>query len=351
MDINDDMIRRFFDQECDREEARLVADWLKAHPHVADQYYKESDWVNETGEQLPASGWDAIWKAVTDKIRRRYIITGMAYGLAVCICMVAVYVGLSDHIGRVPKVQQYAQVQTVTDSLVFRNDSDTARQHTLDDGTLVSLQPHSVLGFSRKQWRVSREVLVEGEAVFHVAGEQGRPFIAYCDNLSVQALGTIFSVKKHHNDKDVKVRLYEGKVVVKPVARTGKLLPHFARYLQPGQELVIPLSTYKPMQQYFLQGQKGTSFISNKKKERTPDIRPTGWYEFTSQPLADVFTTLEILYGVHIHYNKSTLENLFFIGRFEPDESIEDVLGTIALLNNLKVTKRSDNNYYVKGKG
>lgn len=350
MDINDDMIRRFFDQACDEAEARAVADWLKAHPHVADQYYKESDWCSETGEQLPAAGWDAMWKAVTDKIRRRYIITRVAYGLAICLCITAVYIGLSDHSGPVAEVQ-YAQMQQVTDSFVCSNDSDSSLQYTLDDGTLVRLQPHSLLRLSHRQWRTVREVLVEGEAVFHVAGEQGRPFIVYCDNLSVQALGTIFSVKKHHGDRDVKVRLYEGKVVVKPVARDGQLLPHFTRYLQPGQELVIPLNTYRPMQQYFLQGQKGTDLISNRKKNSTPDIRPTGWYEFTSQPLADVFTTLEILHGVHIHYNKSTLENLFFIGRFEPDESIEDVLGTIALLNNLSVTKRSDNNYYVKAKG
>jgi transmembrane sensor len=352
MDINDDMIRRFFDQRCNEEEARLVTGWLKEHPHLADQYYRETDWINETGEQLPASTWDAMWQEVRRRIRRRYLITRMAYGLTACICIMLLYIRLAGTTGHSQEPKTYAQSQVPPDSLILRNEGDTACQQLLTDGTIVSLLPHSTVSLSRTQWNTARAVAVDGEAVFHVAANQERPFIVYCDNFSIQALGTVFGVRKQHSDQEIRVRLYEGKVVVKPVMRNRKkVLRTFTRYLLPGQELVVSLSTYVPVQQYFLQAQQGSNFVKDRQQNKTPHIRPTGWYEFTSQPLEDVFTTLEILYGVQIHYNKATLEKLFFIGRFEPDESIEDVLGTIALLNNLKVTKRSDNNFYVTAKG
>lgn len=352
MHINDDMVRRFFDRQCNEEEARIVADWLKDHPEVAEQYYKESDWADETGEQTPTPGWDAMWDGLMKRIRRRYVITRVAYGLTACTCILLLCIWISKP-GQPPASQMaQAQPQLAADSVELRNDSDSSVQHLLPDGTTISLLSHSAVSFSHRRWKLSRDVQMDGEVVFNVARDQKRPFVAYCDNLSIQALGTVFSVRKRQGDKDLKVRLYEGKIVVRPVKRNGKdVLPVFANYLLPGQELIIPLSTYVPRKQYFLQGENGRNFIESKQKNKAPGIRPTGWYEFTSQPLGDVFTTLEILHGVKIYYNKTTLENLFFIGRFGPEDSIEDVLGTIALLNDLTVTKRSDNKYYVTKKG
>ena len=352
MHINEDMVRRFFDRQCNEEEARIVADWLKDHPEAAEQYYNESDWADETGGQTPTPGWDEMWDGLRKRIRRRLVITRVAYALTACTCMLLLCIWISKPAKTPASQLAQAQPQSVADSIELRNDSDTSVQQVLPDGTTISLLPQSTVRFSHKRWKRSREVLVNGEVVFNVARDQERPFLAYCDKLSIQALGTVFSVRKREGDKDLKVRLYEGKVVVRPVKRNGKdVIPVFTNYLLPGQELIIPLNTYVPRKHYFLQGENGENFIESKQKNKTPGIRPTGWYEFTSQPLGDVFTTLEILYGVEIHYNKATLENLFFIGRFGPGDSIEDVLGTIALLNDLTVTKRSDNKYYVTKKG
>ncbi|MBW8684673.1 FecR family protein [Chitinophaga rhizophila] len=345
------MIRRFFDRSCNEEEATLVARWLKDHPEVADQYYKESDWIHETGEQLPAAGWDAIWRQVIKTIRRRNLLNGMAYSLSAALCILLCYIFMFRTSEQPVRPMAVKQPVVATDSLHWRNDSDTAVQHIFADGTVVQLMPHSYVKISQQEWKKTRAVYMKGAAVFHVAPDQERPFVTYCNSLSVQALGTVFSIKQGSDDY-VSVRLYEGKVMVKSVAdHTRKTKAQFTSYLKPGQELILPLNTLMPRRQYFLQGQRGTAFVKKRTVHKTPVIQPTGWFEFTSQPLTDVFTTLEVLYGVQIHYNKATLEKLFFIGRFEPDESIEDILGTIALLNNLKVTKRSDNNYYVNRKG
>ncbi len=352
MHINDDMVRRFFDRQCNEEEARFVAEWLKDHPDIAEPYYKESDWEDEKGEQTPTSGWDTIWNALMRRIKRNRAIKRILYGLTIFTCVFLLCIWMPT-LNKPPSGQlAHTPAGMVTDSFVLGNNGDTALLYTLPDGSEASLSPDSKISFSRRQWQRSRQITMDGEVVFKVARDQARPFIVYCENLSIQALGTVFSVRKLPRDKDLKVRLYEGKIVVKPVMRNGKDVIHpFTNYLLPGQELIIPLSTYVPRQHNFLQSKDGKFFAAIKVKNKTPGIKPAGWFEFTSQPLGDVFTTLEILYGVEIYYNKATLENLFFIGRFGPEDSIEDVLGTIALLNNLTVTKRSDNKYYVTKKG
>ncbi|KAA2239843.1 DUF4974 domain-containing protein [Chitinophaga agrisoli] len=348
MHIDDELVRKFFGRECNEEEAKLVADWLKQHPHEAERYYKESDWINEPGAELPREGWDVMWNELSRSTSKKTPVLhwGSSIAAAVCLLLGSLWFFLP---GKKPDHQLAARLPA--DSVIIRNDSDTSIDRTLSDGTIVKLLPHSVIRLSLPQWDTARQVQVEGEIVFHVAQDPKRPFIAYCNNLSVQALGTVFSVKEQRTAKQVNVRLYEGKVVVRPVRGKGEHRTRdFDSFLLPGQELTISPAYDAPQVTWFLQGQHKQVVVGKKRKGEMLTVQPTGWYEFTNQPLADVFTTLEVLYGVHIHYHKTTLEKLFFIGRFGPGDSIDYVLNTIALLNDLEITTGSDNHYYVAKK-
>jgi hypothetical protein len=76
-------------------------------------------------------------------------------------------------------------------------------------------------------------------------------------------------------------------------------------------------------------------------------LTPSGWFEFRSQAVDDVFKTLEVLYDVQITYDRSQVKNMFFIGRFEPDDSIDEILSSIAILNNLHIEQKANNHYVV----
>lgn len=348
MDINDDAIKRFLNRECDPVEAEQIAAYLQQHPHLLGDIYHEAEWNQEPGAELSVETWDAMWTTLKKERRQKAQVRRLVYAAAACISALIVYsYFLRTGKDNTPTLTKVNTTEAGRGTL-WKNEADTTMHVLLADGTQADLLPHGTIRYNVAAWNKQREVFVEGEAVFHVAKDKVRPFIAYCDGLSVQALGTVFSLKRALQEQRIHVRLFEGKVLVKPYAKeSGAVARHFSTILAPGQELILPLDNHIPYVQYFLRGKDKEMFV---KKETggavAAPLVPSGWYEFTSQPVSDVFSTLEVLYGVHIRYSGNTVKDMFFIGRFEPRDSVEDVLQAIALLNNLNIEKRA-RNYYI----
>ena len=61
---------------------------------------------------------------------------------------------------------------------------------------------------------------------------------------------------------------------------------------------------------------------------------------FGGQSLADVFDQLSDYYGVQINYFPADVENHYFTGKFSRNDSLDDILGDIALLHGLTLTKK-----------
>ena len=118
--------------------------------------------------------------------------------------------------------------------------------------------------------------------------------------------------------------------------------------LLPGQELVLETKKSIPDIHYFMQGKGQHIFVKQKaNKENQAPLALSGWFEFRSQAVNDVFKNLEVLYDVRISYDRNEVKNMFFIGRFEPTDSIGGILNTIAMLNNLRIERKMNNHYVV----
>jgi transmembrane sensor len=103
---------------------------------------------------------------------------------------------------------------------------------SLQDGSSVTLDSGTRLAARFLPGR--REImLLDGQALFHVAKDPSRPFVVRAGDRTVTALGTVFDVRL---DKGrVRVTLLEGRVAVRPIAAgTGGRVA----VLQPRQELV-----------------------------------------------------------------------------------------------------------------
>lgn len=98
----------------------------------------------------------------------------------------------------------------------------------LSDGTEVWLNADTRLRFPLKFPRASREVTVEGEAYFKVAGNAHAPFIVHTPLTDVKVLGTSFNVNTYEKGH-VRTALVEGKVVTQcPDGRHVALSPGYA---------------------------------------------------------------------------------------------------------------------------
>ena len=113
------------------------------------------------------------------------------------------------------------------------------RDVVLSDGSKVTLNTASLIEV--RYAADSRTVrLLQGQAMFHVAKNPGRPFVVWARNRLVTALGTTFDVRIRQ-DGQVQVLLVEGRVRVDPARPQGlaRIIPALARTdLTPGEQLI-----------------------------------------------------------------------------------------------------------------
>ena len=229
------------------------------------------------------------------------------------------------------------------------NFSGRTKTIVLPDGTLVALFDKSRIDFPRVFTGNRRDIRLDGKANFRVAKDKKRPFTVYSDAIGTTALGTQFTVTNYGGQPAIKVRLFEGKVVIRSVD-TGSLSSQQAYFLSPGEELIY----YKRNAAVSIKGTKHKDaslqdiakdgFLDN---PSMPSEKGGSWFMFNNQSLPEVFDQLSELYGVTIGYKKGELKNIYFIGKFERGDSLEYILRNIAGINKLTLLKRT-NGYMIR---
>jgi transmembrane sensor len=214
----------------------------------------------------------------------------------------------------------------------------------LADGSMVVLFNNSELMYEKHF--ITRHIKLTGKAFFKVAKDPGRPFTVESEGIATTALGTAFTVSANvfAKQKQVIVKLYEGKVVVKPVAANNPMKNEV--YLLPGQELVYGPNITK-VQSF---GTESKSPNVKKEEEETPVVdNPTlpvntkgSWNMYNNQALSQVLDHLAVTYGVSIVYNAKDVQQKYFVGKFKTTDSIEMIVTLVAKATKLKYIREGN---------
>lgn len=220
------------------------------------------------------------------------------------------------------------------------NSTGQDKKIQLSDGSLVILANNSELVYN-EPFRNTRTIHLTGKAYFKVFKDKTRPFAVISGKISTTALGTEFTVTAFKNDSNVVVRLYEGKVVVRPVNKIDSKMKKEV-YLLPGEEFVYGSDGVAKNKGY----KKGALPIQMLNEEKflddpsLPENEKGSWYMFNDQPLASVIDQLAALYNVRIFYKEKDIQKIYFTGKYERTESLDVILNRIAVINDLKVIKK-----------
>lgn len=103
---------------------------------------------------------------------------------------------------------------------------------TLSDGTKVWLNAASALRFPTSFSGAAREVELDGEAYFEVAGDKEHPFEVKIRDKKVQVLGTQFNIMGYEDEAAIVTTLVNGSVQVSSPGQP-------ARILVPGQHAIV----------------------------------------------------------------------------------------------------------------
>jgi len=189
----------------------------------------------------------------------------------------------------------------------------------LADGTKVWLNAGSRLVYPASFTGKTREVHLEGEALFDVAQQAHQPFFVHTGKITVRVLGTRFDVKAYREDAQVSATLINGKIQVimnEDPEKKILLSPHekltvmnVARKEESARDSV-KVNELRYQVQFLAQAE--TDWINNK-------------MVFNNESFEEVARQMERRYAVHIEFGTELLRREHVSGIFEK-ESLSQAL-------------------------
>jgi len=172
---------------------------------------------------------------------------------------------------------------------------------TLEDGSRITLEPGSKVGYPIHFKEVKREVFLSGKAFFDIAKDPSKPFFVYANELVTKVLGTSFTVRSFANEQEVSVAVKTGKVAVFSREEPEAIEKQASRELtgvviEPNQQVVFVRKSVKitkgivPLPEVVMEGNVAPHF------------------EFDETAVSDVFAALQSAYGIDIIYDKNLMD-------------------------------------------
>ena len=263
---------------------------------------------------------DAIEEAETNVVQMPWLRRNYRYvsGVAAAF-LIALFVGFL--------VRNNPFNSTVTYAYNGQNESS----YVLPDGTSVNFNSEGTISYPEHFTKSERSIDFEGVAYFDVAKDEAHPFVLHCNNMNVEVLGTSFLLNADKNAERYTVDLYTGKVKMTAFDEKGNVLSLVE--VNPGERGVWNASS----------SEMKTMNYSEVKED---ELLTEHVLVFNNENLSKIVEALEYIYKVEIDLGESCASKKL-TARFSDDESIDEVLETIALVSEVTVTK-TDEGYQIR---
>lgn len=207
--------------------------------------------------------------------------------------------------------QPNADAEVVVQKITKQSSLGQKLTFILPDSTVVILNSGSRINFPEKFTNNFRDVELEGEAFFEVSENKQVPFRVETQDIEIVALGTSFNVRAYQNDAHSSISLNSGKV---EICGINDQLEESC-ILIPGEKV-----TYN------------SELRQMDKSQFDPELELSwkdGILVFKHTNLSDFIQTIERWYGVNIELIGNSDFDICVTGRFENNESLEFVLGSL----------------------
>ncbi|MBS0026505.1 FecR family protein [Chitinophaga sp. 22321] len=333
MQITKQQIQQFLDAACTGEEASAIAAYLKNNPEILNSYLQE-EWNASTdeGRLTPAEGkmmYQEILQQLPIKKTPVFTLKKTRWVAAAVVLFLAGITALSTKKQHTAKMAQALPVQpdsahTEQEWKVYLNATGQKKKITLQDSTIVVLSAKSQISCKQPFPANKREIKMKGQVYFDVHKNQSKPFTVYAGNTVTTALGTSFCINMC--EKEVTIKLFTGKVMIKPVHGSAR-----------GWDSTIFLLPGEQMQYHISKDNIAISAFNKKAPDHTP-LHST-ILSFNNEPIGTVLDKLSEQYNVAIHYNKKEISGIAFTGTVLPGDSLPVILKIIGKMNRFDITQ------------
>lgn len=331
------LIERFFIKQCTPLEAKRVALYLKANPSVLEKYLSTDEWNNVAYCENFSQGFrDELLLSVKKKNKARIInirLKRFAAAASVILIIAAIYYLQTPSKPEI-KIAAKTTLPAFKQQIISNKTKETMHV-VLPDSSVVMLAPASSIKYTAPFQNNKREILLEGEAEFHVTKNKLKPFTVYAGTLATTALGTIFSIKKNDKKSNITVKLFKGKVIIQSTDKNLKGW-HKDVYLLPGDQLNFNIKTaLLTVNNNSVKSDQTTSIKIKSKQAGTDSLKDE--LLFNNEKLPVVLNKLAVFYNVQIQYDSLVIDTMNFTGTISKNDSIPVILKAISEMNNLEI--------------
>jgi transmembrane sensor len=301
--IDDNSLVKYLLDESTDSEKNAVEEWMNAH-NDNRRYFDHFKLIWEESKQFAALSTideEASWQRFRSRIKQSPVERGKVRGfnriywmkVAAMIIVIAgaAILALQVFNTREPSMQVVQSLNQIVPD-------------TLPDGSIVTLNKHSVLSYPGKFKGDNRSISLQGEAFFQVKPDKSKPFIVQVNDVTVRVVGTSFNIKSINGNTEV---IVETGIV--QVIRNNQRVD-----LHPNDKLLVKSSDSL----FEKQKETGTLYNYYRTKE----------FECDNTPLWKLVEILNQAYDVNIIIGNNKLRNLPLTTTFN-NESLDNILEVI----------------------
>lgn len=166
--------------------------------------WEEAKNISEMGSINVDSDWQKVKARIPFKKRKKALrpVPYFSRVAAILVFAIGLAIGMKKIVG----------VYNTTSDYISHNAIGVMETVVLPDNSTVILKPGSSLNYSANFNTTNRDVILTGEAYFQVQRNENIAFKVFCNEATVEVLGTAFNLKS--NEANVELDVTEGKVSI-----------------------------------------------------------------------------------------------------------------------------------------
>lgn len=273
-----------------------------------------SQMINQPNDKQFAETGLNQFKQRTHQIKMRHIIRMATRYVAILLLAIGLGWAFRIYLSDKKKEIQYQE---------YTSEVGRRKEITLSDGTKVHLGPSSKMKVPTVFTTETREIELDGEALFDVTSDTNKPFIIKTSMYSVKVMGTIFNTIAYSKHYVFETSLLEGSVIVYNQEEEVELKPH-----------------------------EGVTLVNNKLVKSQADLNDiyylqSGLYQFEEVSLKKLLNKLSMWYGVEFEITNNRMLEKTLSGKFRENDNVEHILTAIQSLYPFNYTKTTNNTYKI----
>ncbi|MDD6854101.1 MAG: FecR domain-containing protein [Prevotella sp.] len=198
------------------------------------------------------------------------------------------------------------------EDVVQFSSTDSAKTLILEDGSQITLAPHSTISYNEKRFKKFRNVRLFGKAFFDIHHNTLHPFTVDCGPGRIQDIGTSFEAVTN-NGRTTEVLVTDGEIRLSERSE--------------GKSIIIT------------EGEKGNIVKGHLLKETGANINDAAWatgvFIFNNTPVRKALRDISKCYGVSLSAND---ESKSITGEFKVD-SLEQAIEILEKTLDIKIVK------------